>query len=384
VDGQAANIGLGCYTDNAFIDRSGRYVSVTLSAGPAPIADCTRPIIWDLQTGMVAQLPVSVQLGEMSYGNYLDTLNGYSEAFRFVLRPLASPGAPEPILTSPGAPPETMIGIFKSWNNALASPMPPFLADSLRYPSNTDPWGPGTTRSSRSRWIKSAKRTAAGGTAAGGQVAASGLLLKFVAGGVLGLAVAGGIAVASRSGDDTPTGGHQQSAQSRPLAILEPATTTLTATSAPIPTVAETPTAPAAPTRAAATLGPVDAPVARSRIAPSAPSAPVVTVAATTPSAIDDSPGPAPAPCLAAETAALDVARSSLRSGQPADALHRLDEYARTFPGGVLAPEAAVLGIESLVRSATRLPHASSRPRSSDHSPAAPSPPVRALVPEAR
>ena len=57
---------------------------------------------------------------------------------------------------------------------------------------------------------------------------------------------------------------------------------------------------------------------------------------------------PARALGLAAETGALDEARSALRSGQPAQALRALDSYSKSFPRGAMAQEATVLRIEAL------------------------------------
>jgi hypothetical protein len=67
----------------------------------------------------------------------------------------------------------------------------------------------------------------------------------------------------------------------------------------------------------------------------------------------------APAPrdeasSLAAEVAALDVARSALDSGTPDDALAVLRRYLRDFPKGKLLPEAEVMGIEALAAKGDR------------------------------
>jgi TolA-binding protein len=76
------------------------------------------------------------------------------------------------------------------------------------------------------------------------------------------------------------------------------------------------------------------------------------------PSPVPPASAVAPAPLrsdtLAAEIVALDQARSALRNRQPARALVALDDYARRFPGGVLAPEAGVLRIEALLADGNR------------------------------
>jgi hypothetical protein len=57
---------------------------------------------------------------------------------------------------------------------------------------------------------------------------------------------------------------------------------------------------------------------------------------------------------LAAELAALDIARSRLNAGDANGALLRLDEYTRAYPRGRLALEAEVLRIDALSRSGQR------------------------------
>jgi TolA-binding protein len=52
---------------------------------------------------------------------------------------------------------------------------------------------------------------------------------------------------------------------------------------------------------------------------------------------------------LAEEVAALDLARRALRAGDTAGAQRALGDYDRRFPGGILAPEAALLRVEALL-----------------------------------
>jgi hypothetical protein len=66
-------------------------------------------------------------------------------------------------------------------------------------------------------------------------------------------------------------------------------------------------------------------------------------------------PPPSPAPVvdarrLAAEVAALDVARGRIAAGDPAGALAALDGHRRDFADGLLRAEAEVLRIEALLR----------------------------------
>lgn len=57
---------------------------------------------------------------------------------------------------------------------------------------------------------------------------------------------------------------------------------------------------------------------------------------------------------LGPEMAAIDGARTALRSKQPEQALERLAEYQQRFPNGVLAQEAQVLRIEALMQQGKR------------------------------
>jgi outer membrane biosynthesis protein TonB len=99
---------------------------------------------------------------------------------------------------------------------------------------------------------------------------------------------------------------------------------------------------------------------------PSIAPAPVESVEARPTGSISVTPPPraatpvAPEPTetatssMPSELAALQQARASLASGDPARALSMLDAYAARFPHGVMAQEAAVLRIEALVRAGDR------------------------------
>jgi hypothetical protein len=64
--------------------------------------------------------------------------------------------------------------------------------------------------------------------------------------------------------------------------------------------------------------------------------------------------GSASASTLPAEIALLDQARGAIAVGEPARALAILDGHTARFPRGVMAPEAAVLRIEALVKAGDR------------------------------
>lgn len=73
-----------------------------------------------------------------------------------------------------------------------------------------------------------------------------------------------------------------------------------------------------------------------------------------TPSAIAPSPNPSHIPStLRAEIAALEQARTALRRN-PAEAIHRLDQFDRTYPDSSFASEAEVLRVDALAAQGRR------------------------------
>lgn len=206
----------------------------------------------------------------------------------------------------------------------------------------------------------------AAGSAAATTTAATATMavIKWVGLGVLAATIAGGVAV--------------EVVRSRaPLVAVSSPQVSPSAIAAIAP--------PPAPDTAAAVMPPAaSTPVVSPRIVPTRephPAAARVPPPATPPA---DTPAPARAGArLAAETAALDDARTALREGHPASALHDLDVYTSAFPDGVLGQEASVLRIEALVRAGNR---ASARRLAQTFFRAFPGSPltsqVRALVPE--
>lgn len=90
---------------------------------------------------------------------------------------------------------------------------------------------------------------------------------------------------------------------------------------------------------------------------PSMPAAPTRTTpmhgtARSTPKAVE--PGAANASSLPVELTTLDSARAAMRADDWARALSVLDAYAVRFPRGAMAPEAAVLRVEVLVKKGDR------------------------------
>lgn len=115
----------------------------------------------------------------------------------------------------------------------------------------------------------------------------------------------------------------------------------------------ETHAAPLAPTSPPPTAKSV-----LSAVAPEASFAPPASTPPSTPTTAVQAPA-SPPPTVArmdmdAELASLERARAALSSGDPARALSILDRYATRFPHAAMAPEAAVLRIEALVRAGDR------------------------------
>jgi hypothetical protein len=92
-------------------------------------------------------------------------------------------------------------------------------------------------------------------------------------------------------------------------------------------------------------------PVALVPQAPSAPSLPSIAMSdlPSLPSAVADAAPARRGDELAAERAALDVARTALGRGDGANALTACDEHARRFPRGALAEEREAIAVQALV-----------------------------------
>lgn len=142
---------------------------------------------------------------------------------------------------------------------------------------------------------------------------------------LVGVAVAGIVAGASRSWAPEP----------RP--------------SATGPAQAQTAQAPAAPrSTVAPVVAPVDPPATHD--APSAAPAREVAVVAVAPKVSDR----APSRELAEEVQAIDAARAAFEAHEPDRALGILDEYDRAHPRGALVAEAAILRVDVLVQRGDR------------------------------
>jgi hypothetical protein len=123
-----------------------------------------------------------------------------------------------------------------------------------------------------------------------------------------------------------------------------------------LPPLEGTPPAPPLPARTTA-AGPA---VAAQDGAASRTTSPAIRVAA----AAGDDPVTSGAPWTAmpgprvstvrAELATLDAARGAIAADEPARALSILEAYSARFPGGAMAPEAAVLRVEGLLKAGDR------------------------------
>lgn len=119
------------------------------------------------------------------------------------------------------------------------------------------------------------------------------------------------------------------------VVVQRPPTPTVVARPAPLPSM------PSAPVES------VEArPTGSTSVAPPRTAAPVAPAAPP--------PTESTASSMPSELAALQQARASLASGDPARALSMLDAYVARFPHGAMAQEAAVLRIEALVRAGDR------------------------------
>jgi hypothetical protein len=105
------------------------------------------------------------------------------------------------------------------------------------------------------------------------------------------------------------------------------------------------------PTTIAATPAAAESLAVEATRAPSPAAGPRV-IARSVPKAAESSASPASA--LPVELAMLDRARSATSAGDSGRALSILDAYAVRFPRGAMAPEAAILRVEALVKAGDR------------------------------
>lgn len=171
-----------------------------------------------------------------------------------------------------------------------------------------------------------------GGAGATASKSLAALAFKWLgAGAAVGLVAATGVSVLPRTTDDpAPAPTVARSPQPTPVARANSAPTQ-PARPATLETEMPTPTAPPLP-RATNETARGAAPAARE----------AQSVARFEP--------PPAADALEREIELLDQARGALRTNAPADALAKLDRFAREFPRGRLASEAFVVRLEALMR----------------------------------
>lgn len=168
-----------------------------------------------------------------------------------------------------------------------------------------------------------------------------------------------------------------------PLAVTASPAAPPTAPTAPRATPAPTTATPATPEPVVEPLAisPADLEAAPAVAAPVGPSG---HVASATVAAVAPAPPVTAAPSggsLPAEIAALDRARRSLESGDPAQALAQVDAYEARYPNGTFSEEAEVLRIEALVKRGDRTRAASVGQRFLAAHPASPhAPRIRAIL----
>jgi len=164
-------------------------------------------------------------------------------------------------------------------------------------------------------------------SAATGAAAGSLVVLKTIAIGAIGSALVVGAVTEAR----------RMSRAEGPAAVRAPS---VVAAVAP-PRLVEAKVAPPVVVPVVPAVAPIESPVVET-----APRAPAVHRAIVAPPVSAEAPPPSP---LASELRALDEARRSLAAGDGAASLLQLDAFHQRFPRPMLAIEASVLRIESLV-----------------------------------
>ncbi|HEY1956448.1 MAG TPA: hypothetical protein VGH28_12570 [Polyangiaceae bacterium] len=138
LDGKAlpATIGAGVHVFN--LDPSGAWVSFIVATSPQLTV-----YAWNVAAGAVTAIPLfqgNLNYGVLGWGSWL-AATGTKDSFQFTQFDFASPGTAGPDLISPPrTPAENGVATSVSWWNVSTAKAAPFIVESLREPTNTNPW----------------------------------------------------------------------------------------------------------------------------------------------------------------------------------------------------------------------------------------------------
>jgi len=142
LDGKPVGTTLGSTTAGVHVfelDPSGTWVSFMVATTPQLTV-----YAWNVVTGTVTAVPTvngDLNYGTLGWGSWLRHNGNAKDSFnfaRFDFTSLAGPGTD--MLSPPRTPNETGVAISVAWSNVSTAPNAPFIVESLRSPTNTNPW----------------------------------------------------------------------------------------------------------------------------------------------------------------------------------------------------------------------------------------------------
>jgi putative Ig domain-containing protein len=132
---------------HAMIDRSGRYVMLyPTSADQTGVRMAPQSVVWDTQTNVFTEMPVSsLPYGHDGFGYGVSvnkdccTTTAY-DAGQWQFRSLSAPLATRDVITTVLTPKEVYLSDHPTWNNARPDNSAPFISGTFRHGTNTTPF----------------------------------------------------------------------------------------------------------------------------------------------------------------------------------------------------------------------------------------------------
>jgi hypothetical protein len=121
------------------MDPSGTWISFMVATSPQLTV-----YAWNVATGAVTAVPMingGLNSGTLGWGSWLHHDGNAKDSFEFTLFDFTSPSGPGTSMISPvRTPNETGVAVSVAWSNASTAQNAPFIVESLRSPTNTNPW----------------------------------------------------------------------------------------------------------------------------------------------------------------------------------------------------------------------------------------------------
>jgi hypothetical protein len=142
LDGKALTTMPGSTTAGVHIfemDPSGTWISFMVATTPQLTV-----YAWNVAAGTVTAVPTingDLNSGTLGWGSWLRHDGNAKDSFEFQRFDFTSPSGPGVDMVSPiRTPNENGVAVSVAWSNAATAPNAPFIVESLRSPTNTNPW----------------------------------------------------------------------------------------------------------------------------------------------------------------------------------------------------------------------------------------------------